>query len=330
MHRRVHRAPASSPLAPPASSRYLLLEDPETGDVLMPLIYLKAIFQANYSRKLAAMKHRQVTGGCCCRRRCRWRWWRWCRRGSRCWAGQPGTGRRMCSTGGAALLPACLAEVCISAAVPLLTRMALPANGSPLPRLLQRPPTAPWPKRAGCCTGSGPSRRPSPSRPLFARNLGRTTRRRCGGAGQGGRAVPSLPPSPSPRVFIPRLPQHACPTRLLQSTGPAPSLSRDAAPHCSASALAQRTYQLSPAAGAPALGAGAHRVQCAGRTRGHACAAAVPSAAQSAAPQLLLAAARVRRRRDPGQGGAAGGCMRDGTACFARSSSCGLPPTAAC
>lgn len=49
------------------SDRYLLLEDPETGDVLMPLIYMKALLEANYSRKLASLKHRVVTceqGGC--------------------------------------------------------------------------------------------------------------------------------------------------------------------------------------------------------------------------------------------------------------------------
>ncbi|KAL6781567.1 hypothetical protein ACKKBF_B08540 [Auxenochlorella protothecoides x Auxenochlorella symbiontica] len=43
------------------SERYLLLEDPETGDVLMPLIYMKALLEANYSRKLASLKHRVVT-----------------------------------------------------------------------------------------------------------------------------------------------------------------------------------------------------------------------------------------------------------------------------
>eukprot|EP00890_Picochlorum_soloecismus_P002993 jgi/Picsp_1/3695/NSC_06532-R1_hypothetical protein CHLNCDRAFT_49352 [Chlorella variabilis] len=41
-------------------SKYLLLEDSETGDVLMPLIYMKAILEANYSRKLASLKHRVV------------------------------------------------------------------------------------------------------------------------------------------------------------------------------------------------------------------------------------------------------------------------------
>ncbi|GAB4823527.1 hypothetical protein N2152v2_010573 [Parachlorella kessleri] len=41
--------------------RYLLLEDPDTGDVLMPLIYMKAVLEANYSRKLASLKNRLVT-----------------------------------------------------------------------------------------------------------------------------------------------------------------------------------------------------------------------------------------------------------------------------
>jgi len=40
--------------------KYLLLEDPITGDILMPLIYMKAILEANYSRKLASLKHRAV------------------------------------------------------------------------------------------------------------------------------------------------------------------------------------------------------------------------------------------------------------------------------
>ena len=40
--------------------KYLLLEDPETGDVLLPLIYMKPILEANYSRKLASLKHRSV------------------------------------------------------------------------------------------------------------------------------------------------------------------------------------------------------------------------------------------------------------------------------
>jgi len=38
-----------------------LLEDPDTGDVLMPLIYMKEILQSNYSRKLASLKNRLVT-----------------------------------------------------------------------------------------------------------------------------------------------------------------------------------------------------------------------------------------------------------------------------
>ena len=41
--------------------RCLLLEDSETGDILMPLFYMRAIFEANYSRKLASLKHRRVT-----------------------------------------------------------------------------------------------------------------------------------------------------------------------------------------------------------------------------------------------------------------------------
>ena len=40
--------------------RYLLLEDGDTGDVLMPLIYMKAVFEANYSRKLSSLKNRLV------------------------------------------------------------------------------------------------------------------------------------------------------------------------------------------------------------------------------------------------------------------------------
>ncbi len=40
--------------------RFLLLEDRETGDVLMPLIYMKPIFEANYSRKLSSLKNRLV------------------------------------------------------------------------------------------------------------------------------------------------------------------------------------------------------------------------------------------------------------------------------
>ena len=42
------------------SARYLLLEDMETGDVLMPLIYMKSVFEANYSRKLSSSRHRMV------------------------------------------------------------------------------------------------------------------------------------------------------------------------------------------------------------------------------------------------------------------------------
>jgi len=40
--------------------RCLLLEDADTGDILMPLFYMRAIFEANYSRKLASLKHRRV------------------------------------------------------------------------------------------------------------------------------------------------------------------------------------------------------------------------------------------------------------------------------
>eukprot|EP00897_Mesotaenium_endlicherianum_P001396 jgi/Mesen1/1284/ME000013S00769 len=44
-----------------ATERYLLLEDKDTGDVLLPLIYMKGMFEANYSRKLSSLKHRLVT-----------------------------------------------------------------------------------------------------------------------------------------------------------------------------------------------------------------------------------------------------------------------------
>ena len=40
--------------------RYLLLEDVDTGDMLMPLIYMKSVFEANYSRKLSSLKNRLV------------------------------------------------------------------------------------------------------------------------------------------------------------------------------------------------------------------------------------------------------------------------------
>jgi hypothetical protein len=40
--------------------RYLLLEDTETQDILLPLIYMKSILETNYSRKLASLKHRLV------------------------------------------------------------------------------------------------------------------------------------------------------------------------------------------------------------------------------------------------------------------------------
>lgn len=42
------------------NEKYLLLEDEETGDVLLPLIYMKSVFEANYSRKLSSLKHRLV------------------------------------------------------------------------------------------------------------------------------------------------------------------------------------------------------------------------------------------------------------------------------
>lgn len=40
--------------------RHLLIEDLETGDVMMPLIDLKPVFHANYSRKVSALKNRLV------------------------------------------------------------------------------------------------------------------------------------------------------------------------------------------------------------------------------------------------------------------------------
>ncbi len=49
------------PMRRAVDCRYLLLEDADTGDMLMPLIYMKAVFEANYSRKLSALKHRLVT-----------------------------------------------------------------------------------------------------------------------------------------------------------------------------------------------------------------------------------------------------------------------------
>lgn len=45
---------------PPANNKFLLLEDTDTGDILIPLIYMKSILVANYSRKLASLKHREV------------------------------------------------------------------------------------------------------------------------------------------------------------------------------------------------------------------------------------------------------------------------------
>ncbi len=44
----------------PKKDKFLVLEDTDTGDVLMPLIYMKSILVANYSRKLASLKHREV------------------------------------------------------------------------------------------------------------------------------------------------------------------------------------------------------------------------------------------------------------------------------
>mmetsp|Transcript_6449 Transcript_6449/g.22188 ORF Transcript_6449/g.22188 Transcript_6449/m.22188 type:complete len:84 (+) Transcript_6449:165-416(+) len=42
------------------SETYLLVEDKETGDILMPLVYMKSVLEANYSRKLSSLKHRTV------------------------------------------------------------------------------------------------------------------------------------------------------------------------------------------------------------------------------------------------------------------------------
>lgn len=44
----------------PGDDKYLLLQDLDTGDVLMPLLYLKKLFVSNYSRKLSNPKHRLV------------------------------------------------------------------------------------------------------------------------------------------------------------------------------------------------------------------------------------------------------------------------------
>eukprot|EP00850_Spirogloea_muscicola_P008850 SM000048S16562 [mRNA] locus=s48:418303:421271:- [translate_table: standard] len=66
---RIMRSPAEPPqlkkvrtLWLPVSDveKYLLLEDEETGDVLLPLIYMKSVFEANYSRKLSSLKHRLI------------------------------------------------------------------------------------------------------------------------------------------------------------------------------------------------------------------------------------------------------------------------------
>ncbi len=40
--------------------RYLLLEDDETGEVLIPLIYMKSVLGSHYSRKLSSLKYRLV------------------------------------------------------------------------------------------------------------------------------------------------------------------------------------------------------------------------------------------------------------------------------
>mmetsp|Transcript_6454 Transcript_6454/g.22208 ORF Transcript_6454/g.22208 Transcript_6454/m.22208 type:complete len:273 (+) Transcript_6454:165-983(+) len=42
------------------SETYLLVEDKETGDILMPLVYMKSVLEANYSRKLSSLKHRTL------------------------------------------------------------------------------------------------------------------------------------------------------------------------------------------------------------------------------------------------------------------------------
>ncbi len=64
-------APAAEPAAEPApapkstcplanSTRFLLLEDTDTGDILLPLLYMRSILESNYSRKLATLKYREV------------------------------------------------------------------------------------------------------------------------------------------------------------------------------------------------------------------------------------------------------------------------------
>lgn len=45
---------------PGACCRYLLLEDMETGDMLIPLIHLKKFFQSNYGRKITSLHNRLV------------------------------------------------------------------------------------------------------------------------------------------------------------------------------------------------------------------------------------------------------------------------------
>lgn len=64
--------PGCPPIAlSPRCRRYLLLEDDETGDVLLPLIYMKAFFEVNYSRKLSSLRHRTVCGERLLERVCR-------------------------------------------------------------------------------------------------------------------------------------------------------------------------------------------------------------------------------------------------------------------
>jgi len=54
-------APAPKSTCPLANStRFLLLEDTDTGDILLPLLYMRSILESNYSRKLATLKYREV------------------------------------------------------------------------------------------------------------------------------------------------------------------------------------------------------------------------------------------------------------------------------
>ena len=54
-------APVSKSTCPLANvTRFLLLEDTETGDILLPLLYMRSILENNYSRKLASLKYREV------------------------------------------------------------------------------------------------------------------------------------------------------------------------------------------------------------------------------------------------------------------------------